>query len=118
MLKEVHSTTTISKSLTEVFDYFFSLNPLGILQEFGYLAQNKTEILVNTNSMLGSEELIYFHDGSTALYQLYDLMPNVLFSIHIDDFSSKRIKGLEAIRCHYSFDALESGMVIVHCCIS
>lgn len=77
----------------------------------------KTEknTLKNNSAKPGSEYLIYFEDGSTALYQLFSLVPQVSFSVHIDDFRSKRFKGLEAMRCHFSFLQLESGKIIVDC---
>jgi len=115
MSKEVHSFITISAPLEEVFSYFFSLNPTVILQGIWLVAKTDKDTLKNKRAKPGSEQLIYFEDGSTALYQLFSLIPQVSFSIHIDDFRSKRFRWLEAMRCHFTFLELESGKIIVDC---
>lgn len=115
MSKEVHSFITISALLEEVFSYFFSLNPTVILQGIWLVPKAENYTLKNKGAKPGSEQLIYFEDGSTALYQLFSLVPQVSFSVHIDDFRSKRFRGLEAMRCHFTFLQLESGKVIVAC---
>nr|WP_315242253.1 hypothetical protein [uncultured Flavobacterium sp.] len=115
MSKEVHSFITISAPLEEVFSYFFSLNPTVILQGIWMVPKTDKDTLKSKRAELGSEQLIYFEDGSTALYQLFNLVPQVSFSVHIDDFRSKRFRGLEAMRCHFTFLQLESGKIIVDC---
>lgn len=115
MSKEVHSFITISAPLEEVFSYFFSLNPTIILQGIWLVPKTDKNTLKNKTAKLGSEQLIYFEDGSTALHQLFSLVPQVSFSVHIDDFRSKRFKGFEAMRCHFTFLQLESGKIMVDC---
>ncbi|MCP2025825.1 hypothetical protein L1276_000965 [Flavobacterium sp. HSC-32F16] len=115
MTKEVYSFITIAAPLEEVFPYFFSLNPTVVLQELWLVPRTDKNILENSCAQPGSELSIYFEDGSMALYQLFSLVPLVSFSVHVDDFTSKRFKGLYAMRCHFSFLQLESGKIMVEC---
>ena len=113
MNKEVRSFVTITAPREEDFSYFFSLNPAVILHGLWLTPKTDNNVLKKKGLKPGSEVLIYFDDGSTALYQLFDMIPEVSFSIHIDDFKSKRFKGLLAMRCHFSFLQLEAGRTIL-----
>ncbi len=115
MTKEIYSFITISAPLEEVFSNFFSLNPTVVLQDLWFVPRTDKNILENSCAQPGSELSIYFEDGSMALYQLFSLDPKVSFSVHVDDFTSKRFKGLYAMRCHFSFLQLESGKIMVGC---
>ncbi|SHM06946.1 hypothetical protein [Flavobacterium saccharophilum] len=115
MRKELQSFIIVSAPLEEVFSYFFSLNPTVVLQNIWFVPKNEKNILNTDMIEPGDEELIYFQDGSTALYQLFSLIPRVSFSVHIDEFRSKRFKGFNAMRCHFTFTQLEHNKIIVDC---
>nr|WP_315246744.1 hypothetical protein [uncultured Flavobacterium sp.] len=115
MRKELHSFIIISAPLEEVFSYFFSRNPTVVLQGIWLVPKNEKDTVKMETAEPGMEQLIYFEDGSTVLYQLFSLVPRVSFSVHIDDFKSKRFRGLEAMRCHFTFTQLERNKIIVDC---
>ncbi|MBS7253288.1 hypothetical protein [Flavobacterium branchiicola] len=115
MTKELHTFVIISAPLQEVFSYFFSQNPTVVLGGILFTPKNEKNTLNRVDMKPGLEELIYFDDGSTALYQLFSAIPRVSFSVHIDDFRSKRFRGLDAMRCHFTFTQLEANRIIVNC---
>lgn len=114
MRKEIHSSVMVTASLQEAFPCFFSLNFMSVFEGFKFLPKVKAPIFDINSMKPGTEEIIYFEDGSIALCQLFEIIPEISFSFHIDHFSS-RFLGLEAMRCHFSFDDSASDTTGVRC---
>ncbi|WP_163410253.1 hypothetical protein [Flavobacterium ajazii] len=116
MKKEIRSSIDISNPSEELFAYLLSFNPASVLGELWFMPEADTTFFKKVSTKIGSEKMIYFKDDSTAVYQLFDFVDGTSFSVHIGDFSSDRLKFLDAMRCHYSFSKSKSGLIKAELC--
>lgn len=111
----MYSFVRISVSVEKAFLYFFSLSPFEVFKGLWFVPKAVPDIIKNRSARLGSERLIYFHDGSTVICRLLGFESQVSFCIYNHHFTSGRFGILESMCCHFSFVDLGFGMTQVCC---
>ncbi|MBO9585312.1 MAG: hypothetical protein J7574_14205 [Flavobacterium sp.] len=117
MKKVINSTIYTSDSVQKMYRKFFMLNPAAILGGICGTPEVNFTILKMKSAKIGKEKLIFFNDGSTAIYYFLSTNKDVSFSVHMNEFSSSHFEFLDAMLCHYNFFRLDSGCTKIELCL-
>ncbi|SFE09665.1 hypothetical protein [Flavobacterium phragmitis] len=113
--KEIDIIVKVNTPVQVAFNHFYDWDMLDIFKTFWYIPYFETD----SNSLkTGTDKIftLHFKDLHTARKTLIECSNQISFSVKVDNFSSRRYLGLDAIEYTFVFSQHIEQSTVIHCC--